>query len=196
MATIGKMYISLMPVILTGILTMIWCKAPYLSALAVPIDNWKVLSDGRRLFGDNKTWKGFVGYGVLGGLSGFLWGVICSWLPILEMNNFLYVNFENRFAYNLMMGCLFGLAYAVCELPNSFLKRRAGIVPGKLANGTTKRFFFILDQIDSLFGCVLVLAIVYPMDLRLYLAFICLGGLTHIGVNLVLYGLKIRKNIF
>lgn len=194
--TIGQMYITLMPIILAGIFNMIWCKTSYFAFLEVPLDQNKTLKDGRRLFGNNKTWKGLLGYLFFGAVSGILWGLICHWLPILADRNFLYVAYENTLRYNGVMGALFGLAYALCELPNSFIKRRSGIIPGKLATSKVRILFFVLDQIDSLIGCVLVLAIVYPMSLGLYVAFIFLGGLTHIGVNLLLYGLKIRKNVF
>lgn len=191
-----KMYITLMPVILAGILTMVWCKLSVFQFAAKPIDFGLVLSDGQRLFGKNKTWKGLFGYLLWGAFSGIAWGSICQLVPFLEKNNFLYTNYLNQFSYNLIVGLAFGAAYALCELPNSFLKRRAGIQPGKPASSKMRGLFFLLDQIDSLFGCVLVLALVYPMSISFYCFFVFLGGITHIAINLCLYKLKLRKNLF
>ena len=41
---------------------MIWCKLPILNRLKTPIDLGKNFVDGKRIFGDNKTYKGLVGY--------------------------------------------------------------------------------------------------------------------------------------
>ena len=64
--TILEMYISMMPVILAGVLNMIWCKSDLARCLKIPMDRNIILRDGKRLFGDNKTWKGFFGMIVSG----------------------------------------------------------------------------------------------------------------------------------
>ena len=56
------MYVTLTPVILSGIANMAWCKSSLLESTRKPIDNGKSLSDGKRIFGENKTWKGMIGY--------------------------------------------------------------------------------------------------------------------------------------
>ena len=50
----------------------------------------------------------------------------------------MYATRENTIGYNGIMGLLLGFAYAVFELPNSFIKRRVGITPGKTAEGFKK----------------------------------------------------------
>ena len=57
MDKLAEMYITLLPVILAGIMNMVWCKTSLLKALKKPMDMGKCLSDGKRIFGDNKTWK-------------------------------------------------------------------------------------------------------------------------------------------
>ena len=61
MRSILALYVTLMPVILAGILNMIFCKSSLLEAVYRPMDAGLMLKDGKRLFGDNKTWKGFFG---------------------------------------------------------------------------------------------------------------------------------------
>ena len=36
---------------------------------------------------------------------------------------------------------------------------------------------------------------IYDLNKKSYCFFVCLGGMTHVVINLILYGLKIRKNI-
>ncbi len=190
-----SMYITLMSPILAGILNMVWCKSKILKGLAIPLDGNKKFIDGKRIFGDNKTWKGLIGYIVFNIFTACLWGLICS-VSKIEQYNFLYVNHDNTFTYNIMLGILLGLAYALCELPNSFIKRRLNILPGKTTEGKKKIFFIILDQADSVIGCVLVVNCFYKITLLMNLCYITLGTLTHILINIMLYFMKLRKNMF
>ena len=196
METIIKMYVSLAPSIFSGIMNMIWCKAPVFLSLNKPIDSYKTLPDSRRIFGDNKTWKGFVGYIQWSCLFTVLWGAVCSTSSFLTSHNYLYVNYENRFFYNIAIGASLGLAYSLFELPNSFLKRRLGIDPGLSTKGSTRVFFVFLDQADSIIGCVLVLSFVYKMSAGLYLLYVMVGSITHILINIMLYFFKMRRNMF
>lgn len=192
---IGSMYVTLMSPIIAGILNSVWCKSSCLKALSVPMDGGRNLWDGKRLFGDNKTWKGFLGYIVLNMLCMVLWGFACKGLGI-ESYNFFYRGVTNTPVYNLVIGFLLGLAYAVFELPNSFIKRRFGIVPGKSISGFRKVFFVFFDQADSVFGCVLVVCLYAPMSVGFYFLYVFVGAITHIIINMLLYVCKLRKNMF
>lgn len=192
---IVSMYITLMPPILAGIGNMIWCKSNGLQSLNIPMDFGKCLKDGKRILGDNKTWKGFLGYIVLNLLMTVVMGFICKQNEFLQGHNFLYKNQENTLLYNSIIGIALGLGYALFELPNSFIKRRLSVVPGKRAEGKWKYFFAILDQADSVFGCVWVVSLVYKMSLAMYFFYVFLGTLTHLLLNIVLYLLHLRKNI-
>lgn len=196
MIKILEMYITLLPAIFTGIMVMIWCKIPLLNILKKPMDNNKNWFDGKRLFGDNKTWKGFMGYIIFGGITTVIWGAVCSGNLFLQEHNYLYFCYQNTLIYNLLTGLAIGLAYALFELPNSFIKRRIGISEGKSTKGITKIIFIFIDQADSIFGCVLVIAIVYPMSLGFYFIYVLMGAMTHIVFNMLLYALRLRKNLF
>ena len=190
-----KMYVTLMPSILAGIFNMIWCKVPILKKINVPIDHGRTLKDGKRMLGDNKTWKGFLGYIVLNIFFAITWGIICHNSSLMQ-KNFFYVGHANTLFFNLLIGLLLGFFYALFELPNSFLKRRIGIEPGKPAQGIKKIFFICLDQADSPFGVCLVVAMFYPMTIGFYLLYVLVASVTHLVFNMLLYFLKLRKNIF
>ena len=94
-----------------------------------------------------------------------------------------------------MAGALFGFVYVLFELPNSFLKRRLDIQPGKTAQGGKGALFFVIDQIDSLLGVMLLLVLLAGITPVQYFQYILLGAVTHLALNAVLYTLKTRRNL-
>ena len=195
MTTIAMMYVSLLSAILAGVMNSVFCHTSLLKVLKIPMDGGKSLGDGNRIFGDNKTWKGFIGYIVLNAVFALITGYIFK-LTGIESYSFFYVNNANTPLFNLGAGALVGFFYALFELPNSFLKRRLGIVPGKTLNGFKKWFFVFLDQADSIFGICLVIWFFYPLGIGLYLLYVLVGAGTHIILNMLLYFAGVRKNMF
>lgn len=193
---LAEMYITLFPVILAGIFNMVWCKLSVGNFMKKPIDGGVYMWDGRRLFGDNKTWKGLVGMIFGGAFLTAFWGLLCGTNPFFTTHNYIYVTRENTIMYNVLIGVFFGLAYALFELPNSFMKRRMDIKPGKTTSGLKKVLFIFMDQADSIFGCVLVVCFVYSMSVQFYFMYVLVGALTHIILNMLLYLVKLRKNMF
>ncbi|MCR5804505.1 MAG: CDP-archaeol synthase [Clostridia bacterium] len=189
------MYVTLVPTILAGIAVMIWCKLPIMKFAARPIDCGKNFVDGRRIFGDNKTWKGMIGYVLFNVIFSVLWGLICINETLAGLN-FFYQEHDNTILYNVLIGVLLGLGYALFELPNSFLKRRLDITPGKTVKGFWRLFFVFLDQADSVFGVALVVWLFFPLGLLLYLLYVLVGAFTHLFLNMMLYFMKLRKNMF
>ena len=195
MRVILMMYVTLLPAIIAGVINSIWCKTGLMKFAKVPMDFGKTLSDGKRIFGDNKTWKGFFGYIIFNMIFTPLWGFLCS-AGSFEDLNFFYINNSNTFPLNILIGLLIGLGYALFELPNSFIKRRLDITPGKTVTGCKKVFFIFLDQADSIFGCALVVWTFYDLGIALYLLYVLVGAFTHILLNMLLYFCKLRKNPF
>lgn len=195
MKAIGQLYVSLAPVIFAGIFNMLWVKLPFLKAWAIPMDGGKHLDDGERILGDNQTWKGFFGMVWLGALAGILWGLFLKGHP-WQASHLIMERWGNRLGVNALAGGLLGLVYALAELPNSFLKRRLRIKPGKNPPGAWKPFFIALDQVDSVLACILALALVVPLTPATILGGTLLGGITHIVINMTLYVLHLRKNPF
>ena len=190
-----KMYITLLVPIIAGIVNSIFCKTKLFSSLSKPMDFNKNYKDGKRIFGDNKTWKGFLGYIFFNIIFAIIFSLIWK-LTNLEKLNFFYINYYNTLIYNLLIGFLLGLFYALFELPNSFLKRRLDITPGKSLKGKKKIFFILLDQADSVFGVALVVWMFYPIGILIYLLYVVLGTVTHLLVNMMLYFMHLRKNMF
>lgn len=114
-----------------------------LSGGGPPIDGGRVLSDGYRLFGDGKTWRG-LGGGIAGGVlvGVVLWGLALAAAPDLSWGpvpaGFLPI-------LVLPTGALLG------DLLGAYIKRRAGKARGAKAPG--------LDWYDFYLGAFALLAV-------------------------------------
>ena len=103
---IAQIYATLTSVIIAGVLNMIFVKLPIFSGLSKTIDRGRCLSDGKRLFGDNKTWKGFLGMVALGGIAQIIWSAVCCSVLALEKNNQFIAAHGSSLAANLGAGLL------------------------------------------------------------------------------------------
>ena len=194
MQWIMSLYITMFPVILAGVFNMLLLKIPFLKSRCRPIDSGKNWTDGKRIFGDSKSVLGFILMTVLAGILEVFWGFL---LQGLGRNNWslLYLYFENTPAFNFLIGMLFGFLYMLFELPNSFIKRRLSVSAAEQGDRRIglKLFFFILDQIDSMFGIMLCLGILAHLTPAQTVFAIFLGGLTHVFVNCLLILFRVRK---
>ncbi len=154
-----------------------------LRALKRPLDGGATLR-GRRLLGDNKTWRGalvMVGGPLLATLVLAQWPAWWDALPA-----------EVRDAGPVLVGLLIGLGVVLGELPNSFLKRQIGIAPGTQRRSTAGLALTVLDQVDFVPAVALLLLPVWAMPLwQLALALLVVGAL-HVLVNVLGYAIGAR----
>ena len=186
-----SLYISMLPVILGGVFNMLFVKIKVLAFLRIPIDGGKSLN-GKRFFGDSKSLLGFIGMVLGTSIAAIIWGAFLKYMG-LEHYNIIYKNYPNTVCFNLLSGAAFGFAYMIFELPNSFLKRRFDIDAGARGRFPINIFTFVYDQIDSMIGVMLVLAILARLSFSQYILAIVLGGITHVLVNMILILFKVRK---
>lgn len=169
------------PLVLSGILHMISVKLNLISKTARPI--WQ------KGFGSNKTYRGFILMPFFTILSFFL---IQKIVVMSNLSLTVLLTQSNPF----IVGASLGIMYVLFELPNSYLKRKLGILPGELSKDSVQKIvFFILDHIDSLTGCVLVYIYIYGFSYAILYLYI-LAPLIHIFVNFILWIFKIRKEVF
>ena len=186
-----SLYISMLPVILGGVFNMLFVKIKVLAFLRIPIDGGKSLN-GKRVFGDSKSLLGFIGMVLGTSIAAIIWGAFLKYMR-LEHYNLIYKNYPNTVCFNLLSGAAFGFAYMIFELPNSFLKRRFDIDAGARGRFPVNIFTFVYDQIDSMIGVMLVLAIFAGLRFPQYILAVLLGGITHVAVNMILILFKVRK---
>lgn len=128
-------------------------KFKLMPALAVPIDGGASFR-GKRLFGDNKTFRGVVSMGLGSSLGFLLLGTLASG------SRYRYLGQLPDGAVALLLGAAVGIVAMLAELPNSTLKRQLDLPPGEQAKGVSRIALHVLDQVDIWAGAWLVLAFV------------------------------------
>jgi CDP-2,3-bis-(O-geranylgeranyl)-sn-glycerol synthase len=140
--------------------------APVLAGGGLPLDFGKNFVDGRRVFGKNKTFRGFffgLAIGVLVGLT----------------ENFL-------FGYPLLFSVLSPLGALMGDLAGAFLKRRLDIAPGGVLP--------IVDQVDFVVGAIVFSLPLSIISLELAIAMLIITPPIHLLTNFLAYKLKLKSN--
>lgn len=157
--------------------------------LAQPVDCGKTFR-GKRLFGANKTFRGFIIVG-LGTALGF--GIQAAvlrnfpWFMRLEL-------IEYSVLKSIALGFAVGAAAMLSELPNSFVKRRLNIEPGRQSEGYLRVLFYFFDQVDFLLGAWLVLSVVIDVSLMRILWSLFFVFFVHQILNVAGYLLGMRSS--
>ncbi len=146
----------------------------------MPIDMRRTWSDGRRILGDGKTIRGFVGGVTAGILIGLLqmYAEISGLVPWFPSHTLTAVIL-------LAVGSLLG------DLIKSFFKRRQGIERGGE--------WFLVDQLDFVIGALLLTLlldsawVVQTITLPLLITILILTPLLHRTVNIIGYKLGLKK---
>ena len=163
-------------------------KYDILAFLCRPIDRGRSFR-GKRIFGDNKTYRGLVvvalGTAIGFGLQSLLLHRIAS-IRSVEL-------FDYPFFKSLGLGLAVGVAAMLSELPNSFIKRRFEISPGSGARGWKGVIFYVYDQIDFLLGAWLVLAVVVPVTVERAMLSAVLLMIAHQLMSSVGHALGMRR---
>jgi hypothetical protein len=175
--------------LLTGLALHGFCiKFNSLAFLCHPIDRGRKFH-GKRIFGDNKTWRGIVVVG-LGTAIGFgLQSLVLHRIASIRSIEL----FDYAFFKSVALGLAVGVAAMLSELPNSFIKRRFEIAPGSAAKGWKGVIFYVYDQIDFLLGAWLVLAIVIPVTVERAMLSAGLLLVAHQLMSSVGYALGMRR---
>lgn len=167
----------------------LWVFLPVLGAFVAhaPVLRWDLLAAwkqpldggtrvrGRRIFGDNKTWRGAVVMwaGVLGAtLLLSRWPAWWSRLPA-----------PLQAAGPLAYGSLLGLGLVLGELPNSFLKRQLDIAPGDRRTSPAGLALVLWDQADFVPAIWLTLLPLWTMSLGQVLVAAAVVTMVHLALN-------------
>lgn len=156
-------------------------KLPFAQKWNTPIDSGRSFR-GKRILGNNKTWRGL--------LSGIIAGIATSYLL-----HFIYIQQKDALAplmpiaYEEINPFVFGLLSslgALCgDAVESFAKRQINIPPGSS--------WFPFDQIDYIIGGIIFTAWYAPLTPYLYLLAVCVAFLEHIVVSYIGYIVGLKK---
>jgi len=139
---------------------------PVLAGGGTKIDFGKNFIDGKRLFGNNKTFRGFF-FGWLVGLGVGLIECYFFGLPLL-------------FAVLTPFGALLG------DLTAAFLKRRLNIAPGGMLP--------VVDQLDFVVGAIVFSLPLSLISWEVAVVSLLITPPIHLFTNICAYKLKLKKH--
>lgn len=173
---------------LAGIAQTAWLRSRASRRFAVPLDRGKTVR-GRRIFGANKTWKGFVLMIPAVGMSFWILATGLAWLRPSAPVHLWPLSPGGYF----LLGCWTGLGFMLAELPNSFMKRQLDISPGMPPKSAVGRIAcFVIDQTDSVLGALLALALFVKVPWLTWIVILLAGPLVHWLFNVLLVWLRVK----
>ncbi len=176
-----------LPLVLGGVAHSAVIGRNLLPWLKKPLDFGARLG-GEPLLGANKTFHGLVVMPSASALSA--WTLALVWEPNGYPGGFAFLTMPSG---AFRFGMLAGTADALAELPNSFVKRLLHIPAGCHPRGIGKALSYLVDQVDSVVGIVLVMWAVYRPPHRLLASIFVTGSLAHIAIDIMLYLLGVKK---
>ena len=141
--------------------------APVVLGGGPPLDMGKKFLDGRRILGDGKTARGFVGGLIIGTIVGLLQGVARA--PLREY---------------LLLGFLLALGALLGDLASSFIKRRLGIERGGAAPG--------LDQLGFVVAALILASPVKVPSWQVIAVILIITPPIHLATNFIGYKLGLK----
>ncbi len=166
------------------ILESLWFMLPAYAATIIPlyVKKIKILSMpiNKKLFGKNKTYRGF------------LFGILIAMFTIYLQNIFyikyfviraLSIIYYDRTNY-LLIGFLMGFGALFGDLAKSFFKRKKGIKEGKQ--------WFPFDNLDYVIGTLIFVSIIFIPSIEYLIAIIILSPLLHYIISKLAIKLSLR----
>lgn len=124
-----------------------------------------------KLFGRNKTLRGF---------------------SVVSTLNLIFFSLISP--AEAWIGAVLGMVYCLSELPNSWVKRRMGIPPGRKPNPGLS-WNLLLDKSDSAIGVCTVYAWIAGLSFAEGFALFIPAVLIHFTVSGALVALKVKENL-
>jgi CDP-2,3-bis-(O-geranylgeranyl)-sn-glycerol synthase len=174
-----------------GLAHSLWLRSRWAARCRIPVDGGRTWR-GRRVFGDNKSWAGFLVLPPAAGVSfGLLNLVSTSLAP--SWSGGLWPLSVGAFG---LLGCWTGIGFMAGELPNSFLKRQLDVAPGAAPGRPLARTIcFVVDRTDSLAGAFLAQALVVEVSFLYALCILLVGPGLHWVFSALLYLLGVKGRL-
>lgn len=142
-------------------------KIPALKRFAQPIDGGRMLH-GKRLFGDHKTWRGFI--------FAFLATIPLVWAQVWAFENWQWIRDISYIDYSalniLQWSFLMSFGALGGDLIKSFFKRRVNVAPGES--------WFPFDQLDYVFGGLIASMAVIRLSIGDYVLLVVVWFVAHL----------------
>lgn len=181
-----------------GASNMLFLKHAKGFAARYPIDFGCTLGDGKRVFGPHKTWVGLVTMSLFCGLWQCVVAGVARACGMTNLGDLYTTVTAPGVLTDFAIGATIGLAYMLCELPNSFMKRRLGVGAGASVNQqnrSLRRLLMLVDYADSPLGVSALVCLCAGLGFGAYLLYVAFGTLLHLVVNVVLVMFGVRESL-
>lgn len=142
--------------------------APVVLGGGPPLDMGKKFFDGRRIFGNGKTTRGFVGGIIAGTIIGLFQGI-----------------FRAPLGKHILLGFMLALGALLGDLVSSFIKRRIDIERGGAAPG--------LDQLSFVVVALLLASSVEVPSWQVIVTLLIITPPIHLATNFIGYKLGFKS---
>lgn len=172
--------------VLAGVAQTAWFRTTSSRLFLTPLDGGLTLR-GRRIFGDNKTWRGLV---VMIPATSVAFALMASIARAADVSVWV-LPIES---YGTL-GAWAGLGFMAGELPNSFVKRQLDIPPGHAAASRVGApIQLLIDRVDSCVGMLVAISVIVPVPWMTWTVVLAIGPFIHwlFSVLMFLIGIKPR----
>jgi CDP-diglyceride synthetase len=175
--------------VLAGFAHSAWLGSRWSAKLMMPLDGGSRVR-GRRVFGDNKTVRGFVVMIPAAAVAfGGLFNVLSSLAPGAADGLWLLTP-SGYYA----LGAWAGFGFMAGELPNSFVKRQLDIAPGEPPRSPIGGVAsFIVDRVDSIVGALFAISLAAPTPWKTWALVLTIGPGIHLAFSVLLYRLGVKE---
>lgn len=171
---------------MAGVAQTAWFAAPVSRGFALPLDGGLRLRD-RRVFGGNKTIRGFVVMVPATAGAFALLALMLTNRPAAGLWNLPTPGYA-------LLGAWAAVGFMAGELPNSFIKRQLDISPGESPRSLTWTVVqFIGDRLDSGIGMLAAVSLAVPTPALTWLYVLLLGPAIHWSFSFVLFRLGLKR---
>ena len=178
----------LLAFVLAGLLHSLCLKNRLSQLLAIPLDGGRMFR-GRPILGENKTLRGFVVMIPAAALAFTALAALIS-LPQGVPPSTLWQLTPTGYA---ALGAWAGFGFMAGELPNSFVKRQLGILPGQApASRLTRAICFTIDHIDSIVGMLVAVTVAVHTPWTTWLWVLILGPSIHLLFSWWLFRMGVK----
>ena len=154
--------------------------APVIAHGHIPVDMKKNWIDRKRIFGDGKTFEGFV----VGVLAGFFAGAVQIFL--LQPQLKIYFDFSSQISdMTLFLAFLISFGALIGDLAGSFIKRRFDLPPGTDAP--------FLDQLNFIFGAAFFAMWFVQISIEMFFIMLIITPIVHRLANIFAHKIRIKK---
>jgi hypothetical protein len=174
--------------VLAGLAHSAWLRSAASRRMMMPVDGGLRFRE-RRLFGENKTVRGFIVM-VPAASASF---VVLAWLGRTLAPSLAAELWPLSPAGYAAFGAWAGLGFMLGELPNSFIKRQLDIAPGAAPRSSgAAALSFVADRIDSIVGMLAAISLAVDTPPAVWAYVLVIGPAIHWSFSYLLYRLGVK----